>query len=352
MWEVPAERRHRRPRRGTRSADTGSTTPRSRRSRATRTCASGCRPSRSTTPTQSSERQVAVAEALADLTGARRRRRQHQLGRPVVGERDQPEGAAARSIFFLVAITIYITFRFEFKMASRRSPPSSTTSSSPSASTRSFGFEVTPATVIALLTILGYSIYDGIVVFDKVDENTRLVSATGADDVRRHGQPVAQPDADAVAQHVAHRAAADHLAAGHRLVRPRGDDAAGVRASPCSSAWLSGAYSSIFIASPLLAVLKEREPRYRDVRRRMRVARGRPPCRRPRRPPRTACRRRRARARPRRRPRPRRDRGPRTRPTTRPGRGRRASGGDARCPGPAATRPVGRQRRAAATRPG
>ena len=33
--------------------------------------------------------------------------------------------------------------------------------------------EVTPATVIAVLTILGYSIYDGIVVFDKVDENTR-----------------------------------------------------------------------------------------------------------------------------------------------------------------------------------
>ena len=41
------------------------------------------------------------------------------------------------------------------------------------------GLEVTPATVIAVLTILGYSIYDGIVVFDKVDENTRLVSSTG-----------------------------------------------------------------------------------------------------------------------------------------------------------------------------
>ena len=42
------------------------------------------------------------------------------------------------------------------------------------------GFEVTPATVIAILTILGFSIYDGIVVFDKVDENTRLVSSTTA----------------------------------------------------------------------------------------------------------------------------------------------------------------------------
>ncbi len=41
------------------------------------------------------------------------------------------------------------------------------------------GFEVTPATVIAFLTILGYSIYDTIVVFDKVDENTRMVVLDG-----------------------------------------------------------------------------------------------------------------------------------------------------------------------------
>ena len=36
-----------------------------------------------------------------------------------------------------------------------------------------FGFEVTPATVIAFLTILGFSLYDTIVVFDKVHENTK-----------------------------------------------------------------------------------------------------------------------------------------------------------------------------------
>ena len=38
-----------------------------------------------------------------------------------------------------------------------------------------FGFEVTPATVIAFLTILGYSLYDGIVVFDRVDENAKAL---------------------------------------------------------------------------------------------------------------------------------------------------------------------------------
>ena len=40
------------------------------------------------------------------------------------------------------------------------------------------GFEVTPATVIGVLTILGYSLYDPVVVFDKVKENTRGVQAT------------------------------------------------------------------------------------------------------------------------------------------------------------------------------
>ena len=39
------------------------------------------------------------------------------------------------------------------------------------------GFDVTPATVIGFLTILGYSLYDTVVVFDKVRENTKSVAA-------------------------------------------------------------------------------------------------------------------------------------------------------------------------------
>ncbi len=39
------------------------------------------------------------------------------------------------------------------------------------------GLEVTPATVVAFLTILGYSLYDGIVVFDRVNENTEKFKA-------------------------------------------------------------------------------------------------------------------------------------------------------------------------------
>ena len=85
-----------------------------------------------------------------------------------------------------------------------RSPRSSrwpTTSSSRSASTRSPGFEVTPATVTGVLTILGFSLYDTVVVFDKVRENTknlreRRTTYAGA------GQPRRQPDPGALDQHL------------------------------------------------------------------------------------------------------------------------------------------------------
>ena len=94
------------------------------------------------------------------------------------------------------------------------------------------GFEVTPATVIAVLTILGFSIYDGIVVFDKVDENTKLVGTTHGAHLQRHGRPLAEPGADALAEHLDHRPAPGGLAAHPRLVRPGRHHAPGVRARP------------------------------------------------------------------------------------------------------------------------
>ena len=120
-------------------------------------------------------------------------------------------------IVFLIVITLYITVRFEFKMAV---PTLAALVHDVLMTVGVYslsGLEVTPATVVALLTILGYSIYDGIVVFDKVNENTRLVSATERCHVQRHGEPVAEPDADAVAQHVDHSGAPDPFAARDRL---------------------------------------------------------------------------------------------------------------------------------------
>ena len=98
-----------------------------------------------------------------------------------------------------------------------------------------FGFEVTPATVIAFLTILGFSLYDTIVVFDKVHENTQqLGHAAGV--LRRHRQPVDEPGADALAQHQPRRRPAGALAAGRRRRGCWARSRSRTSRSPCSSA--------------------------------------------------------------------------------------------------------------------
>src|SRR5437879_4632448 len=75
-------------------------------------------------------------------------------------------------VVFLVLVSLYITVRYERYMAIS----ALTTMCFDLAVTAGIyslvGFEVTPATVIGLLTILGFSLYDTVIVFDKVEENT------------------------------------------------------------------------------------------------------------------------------------------------------------------------------------
>ena len=73
---------------------------------------------------------------------------------------------------FLVAVTIYVSLRMEFKMAVAALAALVHDLIITAGIFALSRFEVTPATVIALLTILGYSLYDTVVVFDKVRENT------------------------------------------------------------------------------------------------------------------------------------------------------------------------------------
>jgi preprotein translocase subunit SecF len=121
------------------------------------------------------------------------------------------------------------------------------------------GFTVTPATLIGLLTILGYSLYDTVVVFDKVRENVRDIRSSTT---RTYSE-------------------AANLAVNQVLVRSINTTVIGVLpvvallfagavilgegplkdlALALFVGMVSGAYSSIFIATPLLAQMKEREP--------------------------------------------------------------------------------------------
>ncbi len=180
-------------------------------------------------------------------------------------------------VFFLLALTIYITFRFELKMAL---PTIAALVHDILVTIGVYslaGFEVTPATVVSLLTILGFSIYDGIVVFDKVDENTHLVGTS-------HGLSyggMVNLSLNQVLMRSLNTSITALLPVASLLVL--GSFVLGATtleefALALLIGLFAGAYSSIFIASPLLAVLKEREPRYREIKLKLadRPASGRP----------------------------------------------------------------------------
>jgi len=176
-------------------------------------------------------------------------------------------------VFFLIAITLYITFRFELRMAI----PTLVALIHDVLVTIGVyslaGFEVTPATVIAILTILGFSIYDGIVVFDKVDENTKLVGAgnsmTYSDMVDLSLNQVLMRSLNTSI--TALLPVASLLVLGSFVL---GATTLQEFALALLIGLFAGAYSSIFIASPLLAVLKEREPRYRDLKQKLTARQG------------------------------------------------------------------------------
>ena len=212
-----------------------------------------------------------VTAKLADLTGSSIDEVNLNEVGPSWG-REISEKALRALIVFLVLVTLYITLRFEWMMAA----PTLVALIHDVAITAGVysitGLEVTPATVIAILTILGFSIYDGIVVFDKVDENTRLVSSTGG---MSYGGMV-NMSLNQTLMRSLNTSITALLPVGSLLVVGSwimGATTLQEFALALLIGLFSGAYSSIFIASPLLALLKEREPRYRDIKRRV-EARG------------------------------------------------------------------------------
>jgi preprotein translocase subunit SecF len=121
------------------------------------------------------------------------------------------------------------------------------------------GFEVTPATVTGLLTILGYSLYDTVVVFDKVRENTKgILSSTSKTYAEQANLALNQTLVRSINTSVtALLPVAALLFAGAAIL---GTGPLKDLALALFVGMLAGTYSSIFIATPLLSQLKEREP--------------------------------------------------------------------------------------------
>ncbi|WP_431934026.1 protein translocase subunit SecF [Micromonospora sp. RP3T] len=80
-------------------------------------------------------------------------------------------------LIFLAVVSIYLVLRFEWRMAVAAIVSLLTNLVLTSGIYSLVGFEVTPSTIIGFLTILGFALYDVVVVFDKVQENTRGITA-------------------------------------------------------------------------------------------------------------------------------------------------------------------------------
>ena len=169
---------------------------------------------------------------------------------------------------FLVAVIIYIALRFEPKMAAAAIIALVHDLLLAAGVYSVLGFVVTPSTLIALLTVLGYSLYDTIVVFDKVAENTKGLE-------KQSQQTYAEACELAVNQTfmrsintslIALLPVSGLLFVGALLL------GAGTLKDLALALFVglaSGAYSSLFLATPLLADLKEREPRFQQLHQRV-----------------------------------------------------------------------------------
>jgi preprotein translocase subunit SecF len=168
-------------------------------------------------------------------------------------------------IVFLVVIMLFISWRFEWKMGVAAIAALFHDLIITAGVYALVGFEVTPSTVIALLTILGYSLYDTVVVFDKVEEDTAMYATTG----RMTYSDAANMAMNEVFMRSLNTSLATLLPVAALLFVGAGLFGASTLEDLALALFvgiLMGAYSSICFATPLLATLKEREPKYRNVR--------------------------------------------------------------------------------------
>ena len=155
--------------------------------------------------------------------------------------------------FSLLIIFLYITFRFEWRFA----VPVMVALGHDIIITLGFYSilqrEVTADTVAAVLTVLGYSLYDTVIVFDRVRENIKILPRLTA------GKLVNESLAETITRSLNTSLVTLIPVV---LLYVFGTGSLQDFAFALIVGIASGAYSSIFIAAPLLAILLEREPRF------------------------------------------------------------------------------------------
>jgi len=209
----------------------------------------------------------AVVEAVADAAGVQ----PDQVSPEAVSAewgRDITDQALLALVVFLVAVIIFLALRFQPKMAIGAIAALVHDIIVTAGVYSLIGFEVTPSTVIGFLTILGFSLYDTVVVFDKVDENVK--------DLDRSARMTWSEAANLAVNQTLMRSINTSViallpVAGLLFV---GAGLLGVGTLKDLALVLfvglaAGTYSSIFLATPIVADLKEREPEQVALRRRV-----------------------------------------------------------------------------------
>lgn len=224
------------------------------------------------TPSLTTDESTAVSKSLAAALGASEQDVKIQIVGPTWGAEVSKNAARALAVF-LVLVAIFMAIYFEWPMAASGLLALAHDVIITVGIYALSGFEVTPATVIGFLTILGYSLYDTVVVFDKVKENTKAITA---------GSRMTYSDAA-------------NLALNQTLVRSintsiiallpvvsilivgivkLGSGTLNDLALALFIGMVVGTFSSIFIATPFLAQLKERQPEMKSLRKRVENRRG------------------------------------------------------------------------------
>ncbi len=216
------------------------------------------------TETLSEARQTKVTGALAKYSGVDPTDVSVSSIGPTWGDEVSKKAIQALLAFVVIVIAGYLTIRFEWKMAGSAFLAvihDILVTAGVYAATQ---VEVTPGTIVAFLTILGFSLYDTVVVFDKVKENTAsMVSRTN----ETYGEMVNVSLNQVLMRSINTSFVALLPVASLLVVGSWWLGAVSLRdfGFALFVGLMSGAYSSIFVAAPVLVWWKEREPRYRAL---------------------------------------------------------------------------------------
>ncbi len=178
--------------------------------------------------------------------------------------KDVTRKAVIALIVFLIAVTVFISFFFEWRLSVGALSGLAHDLLLTAGVYSLVHWEVTPDTVVGLLTILGYSLYDNIVVYDKVRENTRGVIAAGKE---TYSEAANRAVNQTLARSINTSLIALLPVAGLLFV---GAGLLGVGdlkdlALVLFVGLATGAYSSLFLATPIACTLKERQPQYKAL---------------------------------------------------------------------------------------